>query len=114
VSDPERDLEIGWLKEATKSIKITIYIYLNRISISTQPSVVKSITEDPGGRGDKSNQRIARLKHLQCIRSMKSDFIKSDASTELFHIYAATLLLLNWECGIPGLGHRFGCVVRVL
>jgi hypothetical protein len=102
--------ELDW----TESMKITIYTSTEyQFPIKDHP-LIKSITEDPRGRGAKSNQRIVKLEHLQ---SMKSDFNKSDASnTELFHIYAATLplLVLNWECGIPGLAHRFSRVVRLL
>jgi hypothetical protein len=65
VSGQERDPEIGWLKEATKSIRITIYASTEYRFRLKEHALIKSVTEDPGGIGEKSNQRIASLEHLQ-------------------------------------------------
>jgi hypothetical protein len=53
VSEQERDPEIGWLKETTKSMKITIYSSTEYRFRLKKHALIKSVTEDPGGRGEK-------------------------------------------------------------
>ncbi|KAJ7901436.1 hypothetical protein B0H13DRAFT_2275197 [Mycena leptocephala] len=89
VSEQERDPEIGWLKETTKSMKITIYTSTEYRFRLKEHALIKSVTEDPGGRGGKSNQRIAWLEHLQF---MKSDFDKSDARIQRRHVSGTFLI----------------------
>jgi hypothetical protein len=94
-------------------MKITIYTSTEyQFPIKDHP-LIKSITEDPRGRGAKSNQRIVKLEHLHF---MKSDFNESDASnTDRAFSYLrcnfTTAKLGMWD---SGLAYRFGRVVSVL